>query len=168
MYVSISRRRVLYEEGIGYKKLSNTFMTYFICVFFLERIWAYSLRRFSKYNYKTHTESYLPSTRSTYTCTPIHAHMELHPILRIHTTQSSLLHTPRPPHSPILPPLQTDFIRPARLPRTQDQIHNILHALPILHLRKDRRSALSHLRRITLHHPQIRTHSRCQINLIHH
>ena len=43
----------------------------------------------------------------------------------------------------------------------------MLQPLPILHLRKDRRPALSHLGRITLHNSQIRAYNLRQINLIH-
>lgn len=43
----------------------------------------------------------------------------------------------------------------------------MLQPLPILHLREDRRTVLSHLRRIALHNAQIRAHDLRQVDLVH-
>lgn len=65
-------------------------------------------------------------------------------------------------------PLPIRFIRTTALPRAHYQIHNSIHILSMLHLRKDSRPIISHLLRVPLHHPQIRPYSLCQIRLIHH
>lgn len=77
-----------------------------------------------------------------------------------------LIHTPRSPRRPLLPPLQTLLISPAPLPRTKNQIHNMLQPLPLLNNRKNSRPPFPHLRRIPLHDTQIRTHRLSQINLV--
>lgn len=78
----------------------------------------------------------------------------------------SLLNRPRPPRGSILPPLQTDLIRTARLPRTQDHINDVINALPILDLRKDGRPALADLRSVAFHDAQIRAHRGREIDLV--
>lgn len=68
---------------------------------------------------------------------------------------------------PVLPPLQAKLIRTTSLPRTENKVGNVINALIPLHDRKDRRPALTHLRRIPLHHRDIRAHSLRKINLVH-
>ena len=84
------------------------------------------------------------------------------------TTNSSIINTPRASNSTILPPLQTRLISTARLPSTQNQIHDMIQTLlPMLHLRKNSRASLPHLRRIALHNTQISAHNIRKINLVH-
>ena len=66
-----------------------------------------------------------------------------------------------------LPPLHADLIRPAPFPRTQNQPHDILHSLPVLHNRENRRSPIPHPPSIPLHNLHIRPHRLRQINLVH-
>lgn len=68
---------------------------------------------------------------------------------------------------PVLPPLQAKLIRTTSLPRTENKVGNVINALIPLHDRKDRRPALTHLRRIPLHHRDIRAHGLRKINLVH-
>lgn len=77
------------------------------------------------------------------------------------------INSSRSPLPPILPPLQTKLICAASLPRTENEVGNMINALIPLHNRKDRRPALSHLRRIPLHHRDIRAHSLRKIDLVH-
>lgn len=79
-----------------------------------------------------------------------------------------LVHTPRSLGRTLLPPLQTFLVSTTALPRTDNQIHNMLHPLPVLDNCKHSRTPFPHLRRIPLHHSQIRTHRLGKINLVHH
>ena len=81
-------------------------------------------------------------------------------------------------------PLATPFVRPATLPSAEDQANDIVNPLPVLDLRKDRRTTfpvrasasqtprerskkmtIPHPPSIPLHNAQIRAHSFRQINL---
>ena len=78
-----------------------------------------------------------------------------------------VLHTALLP-SLLGPPFPTDLPRPASLPRTEHQAHNIIHALPILHLREHRRTSLPHFPRIPLHNTEIGPDSLSEVALVDH
>lgn len=77
-------------------------------------------------------------------------------------------HLSEPPAAPTSVLLCRSLCCTTGLPRTQDQIDDVIHIDPILDLRKDGGAALPHLPCVPLHDVQIRTYRPCQIRLVHH